>query len=226
MPFLTKNARRISRIIAGIILLSAVIWGGYHIWLRQTHAVIVDQVYRSAQLSPQILQQRIRAQHIKSVFNLRGEQVNSAWYVQEVAATQQMGAEHFDLTLDAHKIPSKEALRKLVYVLMHAPRPILVHCLGGADRSGLASAVAMILNDAPLTQSQYQISILHLVLSPHSIGKLVFPYYQHWLTQNKLTHSRENFLHWVCSTEPFDGHESAATIEDFAHYNPCADGAK
>jgi hypothetical protein len=110
----------------------------------------------------------------------------------------------------------------LVYVLLHAQQPILLHCLGGADRTGLASAIALILDqNASLAESKTQISIRHLVLSPNSIGKLVFPYYQQWLAQNHLPHNRDNFLKWVCSPEPFNRSLPYDHPNTSDNFNPC-----
>ena len=206
MPFFNKNVRRIYlRILIVISCFAIVAWSAYQVWLHKVHTVIPDQVYRSAQLSPPLLAHYLKTKGIKSVINLRGSQPRTKWYRQEVALTEQMDVNHYDISLPSHTIPNKEKLQLLVYTLIHAPKPILVHCLGGADRTGLASAVALILdNNATLQQSKHQISALHLVFSPTSVGKLVFPYYHTWLVKNHLPHNRENFLKWVCSEHPFN----------------------
>lgn len=223
MPFLLNSARRIwLGISIGIISTLMLIWALYQTWLGMAHAVIPNQVYRSAQLSPSLLSHYIKTKNIKSVINLRGAQPRSAWYQKEVAVTTRLGATHYDISLSSHEVPIKEKLRMLVYIILHAQQPLLVHCLGGADRSGLASAIALILDqNATLAQSERQISFRHLVLSPSSIGKLVFPYYQHWLATNHLPHNRENFLKWVCSPHPFHHDAPYDYPKELDQFNPC-----
>ena len=43
--------------------------------------------------------------------------------------------------MSANSIPSKENLLKLLSLYYEAPRPILIHCQGGADRTGEAAAL-------------------------------------------------------------------------------------
>jgi len=216
MPFLSKKKLSIFCCLALVFTL-------YEVWLHTIHTVIPNQVYRAAQLSPALLGHYIKTHHIKAVINLRGARPSATWYQQEVAVTEQMGAHHYDLNLASKRLPSTENMRALVYILLHAPKPLLVHCLGGADRSGLASAIALILDkNTTLAQSETQISVLHLVLSPISIGKLVFPYYQSWLSTNHLPHNRANFLQWVCAKQPFNAQSTDINNNAPSSYNPCS----
>lgn len=224
MPMITQKKYRLAVWILVIAtFLYAIGWAAYRDWLIRTHTVISHEVYRSAQLSPHRLHHYIETRQIKSIINLRGMQDHSAWYLKEVAMSTSMGVKHYDLALPSHRIPSVAELRALVYLLMQAPKPTLLHCLGGADRTGFASAVAMILTDHSLSQSEQQVSIKHLVLSPHSIGLMVFPYYKTWLNENHLSHSRDNFLAWVCSPAPFgkDAPETAPSNRDLNALNLC-----
>jgi protein-tyrosine phosphatase len=194
----------------------------YQAWLSVIHVVIPNEVYRSSQLSPNVLKYYIKTKGIKSVINLRGAEPYATWYLDELNTSQQMGAQHYDLDLASKELPSKQRMRKLVYILLNAPKPILVHCLGGADRSGLASAVSLILDkNASLQQAEQQVSIRHFVLSSISIGKLVLPYYQHWLTQQNVTASKQSFLTWVCSPNPFNTQGNPPYPVQLDYYNPC-----
>lgn len=105
------------------------------------HAVSAGQVYRAAQLSPEQLA-RWQAQHgIASVLNLRGENAGRDWYDAEVAASQNLGLTHIDFRMSAGKaLRGPEALR-LIEVMRDAPKPLLIHCQAGSDRTGLASAL-------------------------------------------------------------------------------------
>lgn len=205
MALLQKNKRK-WLIWLGIVINSLLLsfLGIDYFWWRNTaHTVISQKIYRSAQLSPQRLKEVIQIKHIKTIINLRGAQPCEKWYLNELRLTKAMGVKYFDVPLPSYSLPSQKHLEKLVSLLLYAPQPILVHCLGGADRSGLASAVAMILEqNAPISKSQEQFSIWNFVFSDKSVGKVTFSDYFRWLAQNQLTSNRQNFLEWVFSKEP------------------------
>jgi hypothetical protein len=64
---------------------------------------------------------------------MRGAHAGPPWYDDEIAASARDGVRHFDLGLS----PTRELAKRL----MAAPKPSPIHCNGGADRSGLASAL-------------------------------------------------------------------------------------
>jgi len=131
------------------------------------------------------------------VINLRGKD-HKDWYKNEVKTVNKMKVKYYILPLSPHKLPPPDKMRRLVKILQQAPRPVLIHCKAGADRTGLASAVALILfENASLKRAEKQYSLFYLVTSPDSVGKLVFPYYRAWLKDKGLQHTRKNFLLWV-----------------------------
>lgn len=199
---ITKFVFRIGAIIIALLFIG---WVSYETWSLTVHTVIPQKIYRSAQLPASALEYFVKTKHIKTVINMRGPHPNTKWYQEEVIAMKKLGVNHYDIAMHSYKLPTKERMRELVYLLMTSPKPILVHCSGGADRSGLASAFAIILNGNPsLNKSEQQFSLAHFVTSKRSVGKLVFPYYIRWLSQNHLEHSRRNFLRWLCTEDPFD----------------------
>ncbi len=105
------------------------------------HTVIPHQLYRSAQPTPSELRSDIRDYGIRTVINLRGPNPNKAWYRDEVAVTKEAGATHIDFRMSARHILGPERAEKLIAIMRAAQKPILVHCEGGADRSGLISAI-------------------------------------------------------------------------------------
>jgi protein tyrosine/serine phosphatase len=111
------------------------IWGG------NFHAVENGTVYRSAQLSKTQFAHAIDTHHIRSVLNLRGPNLDEAWYRDELAVTQGRGASHDDVGISADREVTPDKIAKILAVLRDAPKPSLVHCLSGADRSGFVSAL-------------------------------------------------------------------------------------
>jgi len=122
-------------------------WRAYDILIGSNFDVIVPgEAYRSAQLSSSQLQEKISIHGLRSVINLRGPHPGRAWYDDEVNACRQAGVSHFDIALSADRLPPPQALVQLIKVLRTAPEPLLVHCKQGADRTGLATAIWLILN--------------------------------------------------------------------------------
>jgi protein tyrosine/serine phosphatase len=104
------------------------------------HTVIAGQLYRSAQPTSAQLERYVRDHGIETVINLRGE--NTAdWYRQEIATSEKLGIKHIDFRMSASQELDPERAAELVAVMKSAPKPILIHCQAGADRSGLASAL-------------------------------------------------------------------------------------
>jgi protein tyrosine/serine phosphatase len=142
------KARRLSR-RAAMFLGSAVLlaglgvagWAGYLQASGNIHTVISGQLYRSAELSKGGFQDLIERFHVRTVINLRGANPGLAWYENELAASAATGARHIDLRMSATQIPDAAKLQEIRAVLGEAVTPILIHCHGGADRSGLVAAL-------------------------------------------------------------------------------------
>lgn len=96
-------------------------------------------VYRSAQLPPAMLADVLRVYGIRSVLNLRGQSA-AKWYVEEVKACAAADVVHLDRRLSARDFVTPDVLADLVELIRAVPKPILIHCEGGADRTGLVAA--------------------------------------------------------------------------------------
>lgn len=104
------------------------------------HAVVPGQVYRSRQLEPKNLEDVVTRYGIRSVLNLRGSHEYSGWYKAEHQTLQRLGVPLFDHELSAGREVTPAELDALVQGLFCLPKPVLIHCEGGADRTGLVSA--------------------------------------------------------------------------------------
>lgn len=105
------------------------------------HTVERNKLYRSAQLSVHSLEKYIKRNNIKTIINLRGVERDSPWWIKERFFALTHYINFLNVTLAAQKFSPKNALLKLLYIYDHAPRPILIHCYSGADRTGEASAL-------------------------------------------------------------------------------------
>lgn len=117
-------------------------------------AVVPGKVYRSAQLTGRNLDTVLDSNKIQTVINLRGESSDAEWYRSEVESCEKRQIEHINVALSAVRLPPPEELRKLLEAFDSAAYPVLFHCRGGADRSGLAGVLYVHLYEkAPLKEA-------------------------------------------------------------------------
>jgi protein tyrosine/serine phosphatase len=104
-------------------------------------AVQEHVLYRSAQLGKGELESFARQYGLKSVLNLRGAHPGTYWYDQEMAATHDLGLGHYDYPLSAKRFVTGREIADILAIVRDAPKPLLIHCQSGADRSGLVAAL-------------------------------------------------------------------------------------
>jgi len=146
--WVTRKRRPMWRTVLRCVLAAAVgfvLWraGDILLW-RNLGTITAGQAYRSNQLSGSGFRKEITALGLRSVINLRGASDKEDWCRDEVAACEAAKVAHYDIRMSANKLPPPETLALLVRTLHEAPRPILIHCKQGADRTGLAAAVWLI----------------------------------------------------------------------------------
>jgi hypothetical protein len=164
------------------------------------HTVIPGRVYRCAQPDGPRLEQLIRSLGIRTVVNLRGCCDPLPWYLEQCAVTNRLNISQEDLGFSAGRLPAVAAVRQLVEILDRTAYPVLFHCHKGADRSGMASAIALLLaTDTPLAEARAQLSPVygHLPLGRAGNIDRFFDLYGEWLQARGQAHSRAAFRRWV-----------------------------
>ncbi len=142
------------------LLLAAMALFGWLVWEGNYHTVLRGELYRSGQLSATQLEEHIRHDHIRSIINLRGAAPRSEWYRQELAVARKEGVAHRDIDLSADVPLSAAQMKQLVALMADLPKPLLLHCLGGADRTGLAAALYLYaLKGEPAQQADGQLAL-------------------------------------------------------------------
>ncbi len=105
------------------------------------HIVTNNVLYRSAQLDRDELVYYIKKYNIKSIVNLRGKDICAEWYRQEIGISKKYKIMHYDYRLTSTSMIDIKKLKRILCILLKAPKPILIHCKAGADRSGLVAAL-------------------------------------------------------------------------------------
>jgi protein tyrosine phosphatase (PTP) superfamily phosphohydrolase (DUF442 family) len=104
----------------------------------------------------------LKAHGIATVINLRGENPKSTWYSPERAVCTEMGIGYLDRPLHSRRLPKKQMLVELLDAYEAAPRPMLIKCSGGADRTALAAALYVLYRHGheALPQARRQMALL------------------------------------------------------------------
>jgi protein tyrosine/serine phosphatase len=108
--------------------------------LYNLHWVTPD-VARSAQPYLGFYPSFLRAHGFRSIINLRGPNPAHRWWRREKAMAESLGVAHFDVRMSSRLLPCRESLNALFDAFEQAPRPVLIKCSGGQDRTGLAAAL-------------------------------------------------------------------------------------
>jgi predicted protein tyrosine phosphatase len=147
------------------------------------HEVVPGEIYRSGQPDAERLAEMIDELGLRSVVTLRGEDVEAAWYRDELALTGDLGLEFRAVRLSGDRMPRRKRLVQVVDWIDALPRPILLHCQGGVERVGLASAVAMLLDGRPLSVAEDQFALRYGYHPWHAQSNLplVLADYRDWL---------------------------------------------
>jgi uncharacterized protein (TIGR01244 family) len=165
------------------------------------HVVISGCVYRSGQLSPESLEDCIAHQGIRSVINLRGANPGDDWYEQERAVARRHGLQFYDLPVDS-QCPTPLELRQLLGVLEPCSKPVLVHCQSGIDRSGIVSAICVLLLDESGSVDQARAHLGwrygHMPWCENlGVQEKFLSDYQNWLTDRGEAHQGRLFRDWL-----------------------------
>ncbi|MEM8788416.1 MAG: sulfur transferase domain-containing protein [Pseudomonadota bacterium] len=145
-----------------------------HAFLRvfwTNFARVDDGVWRANQPSPATVR-AWAGRGIRTVVNLRGE-IQGGAYALEADACRRAG-----LTLINHRMvsrapPTVEQVLGLKAIFETAERPLVFHCKSGADRSGIAAALyVLMMKGGTPAQAQSHLSLRHLHISLSRAGAL------------------------------------------------------
>jgi protein tyrosine phosphatase (PTP) superfamily phosphohydrolase (DUF442 family) len=182
--------------VAIVAIAAAGVWFMRH---RFAPREVIPGVYRGAQPSARDLERAVERYGVKTVLNLRGPNPKEPWYREEKEAAVRLGLRHIDFRMQSFDWPPRIEVTQFARALFDEPRPLLLHCESGLDRSGWAAGVVRLAAGQSLADARNELarSTGH-VCDPKTCGlHLFFDEYEQWLTREKRTHSAETFRHWL-----------------------------
>lgn len=149
----------------GLGVVTAVLAFGIYIGALQLtgnfHTVIAGELYRSAQPTTLEIAEYKARYGIKTIINLRGRNEKKVWYRNELTVSRRLGIAHLDYRMSSGKILEQAEASRLIELIRAAEKPVLIHCKGGADRSGLAAALYLAAEGFGEEAAEGQLSLLY-----------------------------------------------------------------
>lgn len=164
-PKVKKRFKALKMIACFLAVIGA--HAAYQVYTGNFHEVIPNELYRSSQPSGQQIAEYHEKYGIRTILNLRDEG-RGEWYEEEQAAAEKFGINLVGYPLDSSKHVSVTQSEALANFMKDLPKPILIHCEHGANRTGLASAIYV---DAVANQSDFSAD---LQLTPY-FGHIPIP---------------------------------------------------
>jgi hypothetical protein len=115
--------------------------------LYNFHWIVPGEAARAAQAWFGLLGPFLRTNGLQAVINLRGRHPNFGWWRYETQTCAEIGIVHLDAMLDSRRLPLREMLVGLIDAFDHAPRPFVIKCSGGQDRTSFAAALYIVHRD-------------------------------------------------------------------------------
>jgi protein tyrosine/serine phosphatase len=106
--------------------------------------VVPGECARAAQAWAGGLSPFLQKRGLAAIINLRGRNDDLSWWRKETSVAEALGLVHFDAMLDSRKLPTRAMLEQLIASFDAAPRPFMLKCSGGQDRTSFAAALYLI----------------------------------------------------------------------------------
>jgi hypothetical protein len=109
--------------------------------LYNFHWIEAGEAARASQAYLGFLGAFLASNGLRAMINLRGRPPRMAWVAYETRVCAEHGVAHLDAMLDSRRAPTRRMLAGLFDAFDAAPRPFVVKCSGGQDRTSFAAAM-------------------------------------------------------------------------------------
>jgi len=105
--------------------------------------IVDDGIWRSAQ--PSVESISVMKKHgLKTIINLRGSEKN---HLRESRISDSLGIKYFHIHMDGREEPDTADLNSILRIIENQQnKPVMYHCLGGKDRTGIVTAIYRLKN--------------------------------------------------------------------------------
>jgi protein tyrosine phosphatase (PTP) superfamily phosphohydrolase (DUF442 family) len=174
--------------------------------------VVAGRLYRCNHPPPWRLAAMARRWGLRSVVNLRGTTGNGSDALSRERAGA-LGLAFFDVPMASSRAPSRTLLLTLIAAFAAMREPGLLHCKSGADRTGFAAAVFLLLQGQSVAEARRQLSLRwgHLARSRAGVLDAVLEAYA------REGEGRQDFAAWVRDTYDAEGVDARFVGSRFGH---------
>ena len=178
-------------------------WGAWSyrvfFWGNNFYAEVPGQLYRSARLSTEQLDDLISREGLRTVVTFTSGSDRHPWFVAQRRVCESRHVTIHAVNLSSNQVPSRKMLIRLVDLLHQCPRPVLVQGYRGIDHCGFASAVVQLLRGVPphVALRQFDPKYGQFRGPQHSPLGLTLLAYQDWLDVHHWPHNAERFRSWA-----------------------------
>jgi protein tyrosine phosphatase (PTP) superfamily phosphohydrolase (DUF442 family) len=125
---------------------------------RNWGVVEPGRLYRSNHPLPWQLRAAARRLGLKTVVNLRGWRPGCGSDALSRREASRLGLVHVDAPLESRGAPHRDRLLRLAEIFARMQEPALLHCKSGADRTGVAAGVWLLLQGRSVAEASAQLS--------------------------------------------------------------------
>ena len=182
---------------------------------RNWGVVAPGRLYRSNHPLPWQIRLAARHHGIRTVINLRGNRADCGADALSRAEAARLGLAHIDAPFESRGAPHKDRILRLAAIFQDMHEPALIHCKSGADRTGRAAGLWLMLQGRPVAEALAQLSLRHGHVAASRTG-ILDAFFKSFAVFRQ-ANPEIPFLEWVQGT-----YDEAALRESFSS-NPWAD---
>lgn len=119
--------------------------------------VLPGRLYRSNHPTPRHLAAVAKRLGLRTLINLRGHRACGSDALSRDTAAR-LGLRHIDMAFESRGAPHRDRILRFAGIMDQLQTPALMHCKSGADRAGLASALAILLEGGSSQDAMAQLS--------------------------------------------------------------------
>lgn len=187
---------------------------------RNWGVVESGRLYRSNHPNPWQLRLAVRRHGIRTVINLRGQRPECGSDMLGRTEAARLGVTYIDAPFESRGAPHKDRILRLVEIFARMEEPALLHCKSGADRTGLAAGLWLLLQGRSLEAAQAELSLRYGHIAAARTGILDAFFLTYAAYQRH--HGPKPFLDWL--REDYDEDALRAAFRSKAWADRIVDG--